>query len=255
MPEQARPSVYKSGEWEIDLARRELRLRGVPTCLGSRAFEVIEVLVQSGGELVDKYDLMGRVWPGAVVEENTLQAHISAVRRALGADRELLKTVAGRGYRLLGDWQDAIAPDPVSLRAAPSFLTNLPAPVSALIGRTAALTELSELLSSYRAITLTGPAGIGKTALALEVARTLLPGFQGDGMLVVELASLSDPGLVPSAVASSLGLKLGGGAIASETVARAIGSRRMLFVVDNCEHLIDAVAEFAETLIGKCPHL
>src|ERR1700730_2647693 len=104
MPAQVRPPVYRSGEREIDLARRELRLRGVPTALGSRAFEVVEVLVQSAGELVDKYDLMGRVWPGAAVEENTLQAQISAVRRALGADRELLKTVAGRGYRLLGGW-------------------------------------------------------------------------------------------------------------------------------------------------------
>src|ERR1700726_3115059 len=104
MPGQDRRPLYKFGAWEIDLARREMRLNGVPTDVGSRAFEIVETLVQSAGELVDKYDLMGRVWPGAAVEENTLQAQISAVRRALGADRELLKTVAGRGYRLLGGW-------------------------------------------------------------------------------------------------------------------------------------------------------
>jgi DNA-binding winged helix-turn-helix (wHTH) protein len=68
--------VYASHGWEIDLARRELRSRGVPVPLGSRAFEIVEVLVQSGGDLVNKYDLMGRVWQGAIVEENTLQFHI-----------------------------------------------------------------------------------------------------------------------------------------------------------------------------------
>src|SRR6266446_775337 len=104
VPEQGRRTVYASHGWEIDLARRELRSRGVPVPLGSRAFEIVEVLVQSGGELVNKYDLMGRVWQAAIVEENTLQFHISAIRKALGADRGLLKTVSGRGYRLLGTW-------------------------------------------------------------------------------------------------------------------------------------------------------
>ena len=97
-------AVYASDGWEIDLARRELRSRGALVPLGSRTFEIIEVLVQSGGELVNKYDLMGRVWPGAIVEENTLQFHISVARKAFGADRGLLKTVSGRGYRLLGHW-------------------------------------------------------------------------------------------------------------------------------------------------------
>lgn len=104
MREQGQQAVYASGGWEIDLSRRELRSRGVPVSLGSRAFEIMEVLVQSAGELVGKYDLMGRVWPGAIVEENTLQFHISAIRRALAGDRGLLKTVSGRGYRLLGAW-------------------------------------------------------------------------------------------------------------------------------------------------------
>src|SRR6266700_7441310 len=101
---QVRRLVYESGEWEVDLARRELRARGVPVPIGGRAFEIIEVLVQAAGELVTKNDLMKRVWPGAIVEENTLWVHISAVRKALGPDRGMLKTVAGRGYRLIGTW-------------------------------------------------------------------------------------------------------------------------------------------------------
>src|SRR6202007_538532 len=133
----------------------------VPTDIGSRAFEIVETLVLSAGELLDKYDLMNRVWPGAVVEENTLQAQISAVRKALGSDRGLLKTVAGRGYRLLGDWiiqrEDFAA---VGVRRAEpprSYVTNLTAPATELIGRKVAETELLELLSTYRMVTMTGP--------------------------------------------------------------------------------------------------
>lgn len=104
MPTQIRLAVYESGDWEIDLVRRELLRRGVVAPLGGRAFEILEILVQANGELVNKYEIIDRVWPGVLIEENTLHAHITAVRRALGADREILKTEAGRGYRLLGTW-------------------------------------------------------------------------------------------------------------------------------------------------------
>src|SRR5580692_11551432 len=97
-------SVYASRECEIDLARRELRVRGSPVPIGARAFEIIEVLAESAGELVTKQQLMQRIWPGAVVMENTLQVHAASVRRALGPCRNLLKTELGRGYRLLGSW-------------------------------------------------------------------------------------------------------------------------------------------------------
>ena len=79
--------VYELDEWEVDLARRELRARGVPVPIGGRTFEIIEMLVQSAGELVTKNDLSACAWPGAIVEDNTLQFHISAVRKALGPDR------------------------------------------------------------------------------------------------------------------------------------------------------------------------
>src|SRR5580658_9856133 len=93
--------VCASGECEVDLDRRELRLRGVAVPIGGRAFEILEVLVRSAGELVTKDELMDRVWPGAIVLDNTLQVHIVSLRRALGRHRALLKTEAGRGYRLL----------------------------------------------------------------------------------------------------------------------------------------------------------
>ena len=79
-------------------------MQGSAVPIGSRAFEIIETLVRSAGELVTKDDLMRRVWPGVIVEDNTVQVHISAIRKALGTDRDMLKTVSGRGYRLLGGW-------------------------------------------------------------------------------------------------------------------------------------------------------
>jgi predicted ATPase/DNA-binding winged helix-turn-helix (wHTH) protein len=257
---EGRRLVYGSGEWEIDLARRELRARGIPVPIGRRAFDIIEVLVRSAGELVTKHDLTSRVWPGVIVEDNALQFHISAIRRALGPDRELLTTAAGRGYRLLGDWtfqQESTSPagsidlEPVQIAADP-FQTNLPAAASDLVGRTTAVRHLRDLLSAYRLVTLTGPGGIGKTRLVSEVARGLFPSFQGDVRLV-EFAPLSDPGLVPSAVAGGLGLKLVGDQISAESVARAIGAKRFLLVLDNCEHVIDAAARLAETVIRMCP--
>ncbi|MEJ0015886.1 MAG: winged helix-turn-helix domain-containing protein [Acetobacteraceae bacterium] len=258
MPERGRGQVYSSGRWEADLDRRELRADGVPIPLGFRAFEIVEVLVRSAGALVSKSELMERVWPGASVEENTLQVHISALRKALGADRGLLKTASGRGYRLTGDWsrQEVISTssDGVDPAVAPDgwSASNLPLSGVDLIGRAAAVQYVGNLLSAYRAVTLTGPGGIGKTRLALEVARAALPAFHGAGWLV-ELAPLSDPGLVPSAVARIIGLRLSGDEASAESVARAIGARQFLLVFDNCEHVVDAAAAMAEAIVRLCP--
>ena len=256
--ESVRP-VYASGECEIDLARRELRVLGSPIPVGGRAFEIIEVLAQSAGELVTKDELMNRVWPGAVVMENTLQVHAAAVRKALGPYRGLLKTESRRGYRLLGTWivrhHDA-ARLPVGLRpfgiAAKGPATNFPATVTRLIGRSAAVQRLQDLVSAYRVVTLTGPGGIGKTTLALKVASHVLGEFT-DGGWLVDLASLSDPDLVPSAVAGVLGLRLGSKTISPEVVARGIARKRLLLVLDNCEHVIEAAATLAEAFVHRCP--
>jgi predicted ATPase/DNA-binding winged helix-turn-helix (wHTH) protein len=253
--------VYASHGWEIDLARRELRSRGVPVPLGSRAFEILEILVQSAGELVGKYELMGRVWQGAIVEENTLQFHISAIRKTLAADRALLKTVSGRGYRLLGTWTIRQGSKPVhtvelGLEGRPEQASrhNLPVATSALIGRATARQHLLDVISAYRLVTLTGPGGIGKSVLGLDVARALFSGYSGDCWLV-ELASLSDPALVPSAVARVLGLRLGGDEISVEAVAQGIGDNKILLVLDNCEHVVDAVAALADAIVRICPHV
>src|SRR5690349_12654729 len=95
--------IHESGVWELDLARREMRAGGTPVPIGSRAFDILAVLAEAG-KLVGTGELASRVWPGLIVEENTLRVHISAIRRALGEDRDLLRNEPGRGYRLLGAW-------------------------------------------------------------------------------------------------------------------------------------------------------
>jgi non-specific serine/threonine protein kinase len=116
---------------------------------------------------------MAHVWPGAIVEDNQLQVHISAIRKALRIDRGMVKTSSGRGYRLVGAWTirkenspaDPVALDPRRTPAQP-FLSNVPAAGSELVGRSTAVQHLRDFLSAHRTITLTGPGGIGKTALA-----------------------------------------------------------------------------------------
>jgi non-specific serine/threonine protein kinase len=253
--------VHASGECEIDLVRRELRVLGAAVPVGGRAFEVIEVLAHSAGEIVSKNELMDRIWPGATVTDNTLHVHAMAVRKALGPYRNLLKTESGRGLRLLGDWtvsrdeatRPAAGPERIRIDGE-SPLTNFPVPLTRLVGRRTAVARLRDLMSAYRLVTLTGPGGIGKTSLALKVARDVVGDF-ADGGWLVELASLSDPALVPAAVADALRLPAGPTGMTPETIARAVGDKTLLLVLDNCEHLIEAVAILAETLLAHCPRV
>ncbi len=263
MSEQGQSLVYESGQWQVHLGRRELLASGVPVPIGARAFEIIAVLVRSAGDLVTKNDLMDRIWPGAMVGENTINVHISAIRKALGQDRTMLKTASGRGYRLVGDWTPQ-QPGSATMSAESPLMrereerpgtplaNNFPRIAMRLIGRDAAVRHVRDLVSAYRVVTLTGPGGIGKSSLAIEVARDLASGFDGDGW-IVELASLSNPDLVPSTVAGALGLRLTG-EVSPEAIARAIGAKRLLLVLDNCEHVIDTVANLAERLVHLCPH-
>jgi non-specific serine/threonine protein kinase len=186
MPGQGKRPVYEAGGWGVDLARRELRARGSAVPLGSRAFAILEVLVESAGKPVDKKNLVRRVWPGVIVAENTLQVHMHALREAFGSDREMLQTVSRLGYRLAGDWAirgTGISSDPVPLEqpAIPArpFQANFPMAAPNLIGRASAVRQLRDVVSAYRTVTLTGPGVIGKTALALELARGMSAAVAG----------------------------------------------------------------------------
>jgi predicted ATPase/DNA-binding winged helix-turn-helix (wHTH) protein len=258
-PAQA-PAAIEFGRFRIVPQRRELLLEGRPAELGGRAFDVLTALIEASGAVVSIDALMNRVWPDRIVEENNLHAQISALRRAFGADRDLIRTIAGRGYQFTGvirtvsarlDGQ-AIAglPQPTPTPSRPP--TNLPEPVSELIGRNADLNEILGLTASHRLVTLTGAGGIGKTRLGFAAARHLLPSF-ADGVWVIELAPLADPELVPVAVATTLGLELASGAASSLSVANALRAKQLMLVLDNCEHLVEAAARMAEASLRANP--
>ena len=182
-------------------------------------------------------------------------------RKGLGPFRTLLRTTTGRGDSLLGDWTvrryDAATP-PSGLLWTPvnggSPATNLPVTPTRLIGRAAAVARVRDLMSANRVVTLTGPGGIGKSTLALKVASRFLGDFV-DGSWLVELASLSDPTLVPAKVAGVLGLTLGVGTISEDGLARAIGDNNFLLLFDNCEHVIDAAASLIGALVRRCANV
>ena len=238
---------------------RELCADGVPVPLGNRALEVLFVLIEARGELVTKDELLSRVWPTTTVEENNLQFQISSLRKALGSDRDVIRTVSGRGYRFVAEVTPEgprSRPEPetpgVDHRGAtiidlhpPRRSGNLPAPTSDIVGRESHLLDVGALVGANRLVTLVGAGGIGKTRLAIELARRQAPAF--DGVWVAELGSSSDPAMVPAIVASALGL--GGGPMSPARLAASLGQGRLLLVLDNCEHVIDAAASLAEALL------
>jgi predicted ATPase/class 3 adenylate cyclase len=135
-----------------------------------------------------------------------------------------------------------------------ALLNNLPAQPSTFIGRDRELAEVRALLESSRMVTLTGAGGCGKTRLSLQVAAEMLDGT-GDGVWLVELAAISDPDAVPSAISGALGIAPRPGRAVLETLLDALGPQDILIVLDNCEHLIDACAKIADALVRRCPRV
>ena len=237
------------GRFKVVRHRRELLADGRPVELGGRAFDTLVALIDARGTVLSKDELLRRVWPDRVVEENNLPAQISVLRKLFGADRHLIRTVAGRGYQFTGESRAAAV---TAGGSPPSRMTNLPEAVSELIGREVELAAVTALVTQHRLVSLVGAGGIGKTRLALDVARNLPPRFP-DGVFVAELGPLSSPELVPATVASALGVTPVAGIVSHERVAGAVGTRKLLLVIDNCEHVIEAAAGMAEALLRASP--
>ncbi|KVV64852.1 transcriptional regulator [Burkholderia cepacia] len=232
--------MIRIGTLHVFLDRREIRSNGKLLRIGSRAFEILELLIRANGALVSKDEIMQRVWPHTVVEENNLQVHIAALRKALADDRNLIVTVPGRGYRLVGGRTDVAPP----VRAVTSRLTAAP---TALVGREQTVAEVLEALDTARVVTLVGAGGIGKTRLALEAAMRAEARFP-DGAAFVSLATVAAPQFVPDALAAAFGIAQPAGSLTLEAVLASVANRRMLLVLDNCEHLLDAAARIASAL-------
>jgi predicted ATPase/DNA-binding winged helix-turn-helix (wHTH) protein len=240
------------GRFRVLPDRREVLADGKPVKLGGRAFDVLLALIEARGTVVSKDALMARVWPDRIIEDNSLESQISALRAAFGAERGLIRTVSGRGYQFTGDIRGGTVShgQPVAAaQPAPGLPpTNMPEPVSELIGRDAEVEAISNLIGEHRLVTLSGSGGIGKTRLALAVARRLREQFP-DGVWLAELSPLADANLIPATVAAAVGLQLGAGEISPQRVSQALADRHLLLILDTCEHVIEAAAAMAEALL------
>src|ERR1700727_3024446 len=220
--------------------------------LTARAFDVLWVLVKARGDVVSKDELIEQVWAGSIVEENNLQTHISTIRRALKQDRSLISTDFGRGYRLT-------LPAPARTNQSPTpkkiESPNLPCPLTTLLGRDSELRDLQELITANRLTTITGPGGIGKTRLAVEVGRRLLASFSGKVHLV-EMGMIGERDNIWPGIARALGVEAGGVGLTAESRV-ALQSQRLLLIIDNCEHLTEAIAGAVKTLlrVGRGLHI
>jgi predicted ATPase/DNA-binding winged helix-turn-helix (wHTH) protein len=245
---------YRFGRFALDPAERRLSANGVPVPLGETPFQILLMLVENGGDVVGKDDLISRVWGHAAVGDNRLHVHMNALRRIVGD--ECIATKQGRGYRLTLKVRSA-GETPVQ-PIAKAGGGNLPALWTAkegptrLIGRQQELATISERLGSSRIVTLTGPGGVGKTRLAV-LAASQNAGRFADGVWLVELAVLSDAELIPATIAAVVGVKTGHAATPLETLARHLARKSLLLVLDNCEHLTASVARTCETLLSAAP--
>jgi predicted ATPase/DNA-binding winged helix-turn-helix (wHTH) protein len=238
------------------LAAQRLLLEGdKPVRLGGRAFDILIALIERAGNVVSKEELIAQAWPTTFVDEANLKIQVSALRRALGdgqGDNRYIATVVGRGYNFVGPVREKepsrALPSPTISSVAPH---NLPFATTRMIGRKEIATRLIGQLSHQRLVTVVGPGGIGKTTIALAVAEPMI-GTYKHGVWMVDLAPLRDPHLVPSAVATVLGVEIRAEDPLSGLVA-AIRDRRLLLLLDSCEHVVAAVASLVAAILSGTP--
>ena len=154
--------------------------------------------------------------------------------------------------RVFQVWSAGLVRDFPPLRSTHVSPGNLPSPLTSFVGRNDDLAAIAELLGRSRLVTLVGPAGVGKTRLALEAAAAAATKHP-DGAWFVDLAPVSDPALVPSTVAAALGVTEPRHGSAVDGLVTWLQGRGLLVVFDNCEHLIEATVELVERFTGACP--
>ena len=237
----------KFGPFELSSGERALQRNGAVLPLGSRAIDILIYLVERPGEVVTKKELIGHVWPDVVVEEGSLRVHIAAIRKALGDGKlgnRYIANIQGRGYSFVGS---VVGPDDRKTNSPNrQYEGRLPARARRAVGRDLILGEVQDSVRKERFVTLLGPGGIGKTTIAVAAGHALAAEFGGE-VYFVDLGSLADPDLVVRAIGTSMGLALKSNDASLELVD-LIRSRKLLIILDNCEHVIRAAASIAEQL-------
>ncbi|MDR6289553.1 putative ATPase/DNA-binding winged helix-turn-helix (wHTH) protein [Inquilinus ginsengisoli] len=248
--------IFCFGECRFIPDHQLLLHRETPVRVGSRALDLLHALVRRPGDVVRKDELIRFAWPNIFVHEANLKVNIAALRRALSQGQtglNYIATVPGRGYRfvapvrVLDPSAGSVLPNP-----AGSSLGELPvAPM--LIGRDEVKAEIVGALAETRLLTIAGPAGVGKTSIAIATARQIDERLK-DGVCFIDLATIEDPQLVAPAVAIAAGLDSNLVNVLAGLV-EALRNRDMLLVLDNCEHVLSAAAAVADHLNHALPKL
>ena len=240
--------MIKIGALRVDFDQRQVHKNGFSVQIGARAFDILNVLYRANGAVLSKDEIMDAVWPGRIVEENNLQVHVAALRRLLGADRDLIKTVAGRGYMLVKKhvqesvWQHAEEVVENGVRQQPRIAHS--------IGREAEIAWILEQLGAVPVITVVGAGGIGKTCLALHAASEI-PSRFGRAVRFVELNKASSPETALSTIADALDLRIEHHDAYEDVLITAVAASNCLLVLDNAEHVIDVIAGFVDKLVSR----
>src|SRR5712675_1970876 len=239
---------FRFDPFELSIGERLLRREGVGLRLGSRALDILIYLAERPGEVIAKQELIDHVWSDVTVEEGSLRVHVAAIRKALGDGQfgnRYIANIKGRGYSFVGT-VGQLGGGTEGRNGKFRHQGRLPVRPIMMIGRETVVSEVSRKLRNVRFVTLLGPGGIGKTTIALAVGRTAAEEFGGN-VYFADLESLTDPRHVTGAVATSLGLALKSKDPGLELVD-LVRSRKLLIILDSCEHVIEAVASLAEQL-------
>jgi predicted ATPase/DNA-binding winged helix-turn-helix (wHTH) protein len=248
--------VLSFGPFRLFAAERLLKKADQPVPLGGRALDILIALAERAGEVVTHKDLISTVWPDVTVEKGNLRFQMSTLRKALGDGRDgarYVSNAAGRGYCFVAPVTRSSAKQPVPVTgiATAERVQKLPPRLTRMVGRDDTVRALAQQLQAWRFVSIVGPGGVGKTTVAISVAHALVEGFH-DAVFFIDLVALTDPQLLPTAVASALGFMLQTEDPLVGLLA-FIGDKKILLVLDNCDHVIGVAAALAERVVSEAP--
>ena len=248
--------TYAFGTFQLIPGQRLLLGDGGPLRLGSRALDILTVLIESAGETISNSQIIARVWQTTFVEEASLRVHIGALRKALGdgrAGNRFIANIPGRGYAFVAPVRREQGGEPVAPPATEPAAGNLPTPLASIVGRDDTIARLAGQVARRRFLTIVGTGGIGKTTVAIVAAGTVANSYP-DGVWFVALASLPASDLVSSAIGAALGVAPTGRDPLPGLIAW-LRDKHALIVLDNCEHVVDAAAVVAEAILKAAPQV